>query len=225
MCWYQPEGEATELNIVSNLVMDRFPAEPIALSIQDPHTAAPIKYSLADRAVLAPFIEPATEVDPAVLNWVRQRMGTPDEPVLDFLRRLNWTIHCNFSYGARDEEGVQSPAETLQRGAGTCRDFAWLMIESLRILGYAARFVTGYLHSHNEQNAGAGATHAWCELFLPDLGWLEFDPTNGLMESPDLIRVGATRTPAEASPVFSRIIGDPRSCEMFVSVEVRSLDA
>lgn len=224
VCWYQPEGESLELDIVSNLVLDRFPAQPVALAIQDPRTAAPINYALADRAVLAPFIVPASEADPWVLNWVRERMGPPDEPVLDFLIRLNASIHLGFRYGERPEEGVQSPAQTLQRGAGTCRDFAWLMIETLRILGYAARFVTGYLHSSHGEHAGAGSTHAWCEVFLPDIGWIEFDPTNGLMEAPDLIRVATTRTPAEASPVLGKIIGDPHTCEMSVAVDVRIID-
>ncbi len=225
VCWYQPEGEAAELEIISNLVLDRFPARLVALDVQDPRTAAPIHYALADRTVLSPFITPVSDADPDVLIWVRERMGTPNEPVLEFLNRLNRTIHLGFVYGARWEEGVQSPAETLERGAGTCRDFAWLMIEALRILGYAARFVTGYLHSPNQANLGSGATHAWCEVFLPDLGWIEFDPTNGLMESPDLVRVATTRTPAEASPVNGKIIGKPRTCEMFVSVEVHSVPA
>lgn len=224
VCWYQPEGESNELEIVSNLTMDRFAAPPAALAVQDPNTAAPINYVMADRAVLAPFITPASETDPSVQQWVREQIGPPDEPVLDFLTRLNMTIHQGFSYGQRTEEGVQSPAMTLRRGAGTCRDFAWLMIETLRILGYAARFVTGYLHSLHATHAGAGSTHAWCEVFLPDMGWIEFDPTNGLVESSDLIRVATTRTPAEASPVMGKIIGDPHSCEMLVAVDVHMID-
>jgi len=224
VCWFQPQGESTELEIISNLVLDRFPAQPVGLAIQDPRTAAPIQYPLADRAVLTPFITPTSESDPRVLDWVQERMGQPDEPVLDFLIRLNSSIHQGFVYGERQELGVQSPAETLARGCGTCRDFAWLMIETLRFLGYAARFVTGYLHSPNADHAGAGATHAWCEVFLPDIGWIEFDPTNGLMESPDLVRVATTRTPAEASPVLGTIVGDPHTCEMLVAVDVRIID-
>ena len=223
VCWFQPEGEARELEIISNLVLDRFPAAPMDLDVQDPHTAAPIHYARPDRTVLAPFMAPVSDADPYVLRWVRERMGPPDEPVLAFLNRLNNAIHQGFVYGVRAEEGVQSPALTLERGGGTCRDFAWLMIESLRILGFAARFVTGYLHSPNHAHEGSGATHAWCEVFLPDLGWIEFDPTNGLMESSDLIRVATTRTPAEASPVQGNILGNPRTCEMFVAVDVHSM--
>ena len=112
----------------------------------------------------------------------------------------------------------------MTMGSGTCRDFAWLMVEALRRLGYAARFVTGYLYSPREAVAGvrgAGATHAWCEVFLPELGWTEFDPTNGLAESPDLIPVAVTRTPAEAAPISGAIYGDGGHSELTVHVDVR----
>ena len=202
ICYFAPGAEASELRVVNNLLIERFPAPLAPLELDDPVSMSPLVYSAADRAVLEPFIAPATaDRDNAYLEWVRAQVGRPDEPVLEFLQRLNETIHRNFSYGMRDEVGTQSPSQTVAQSAGTCRDFAWLMIESLRRLGFATRFVTGYLHCPNQTIRGAGATHAWCEVFLPDLGWVEFDPTNGLAESASLIRVGATRTPEEASPM------------------------
>jgi transglutaminase-like putative cysteine protease len=231
LCWYQPRGASTELSIVSNLVIDRYPAPLAPLPLDDPHTATPIIYSLADRAVLEPFIVPATDADPMVRQWVQAHMGQGDEPVLQFLQRLTRAIHTEFVYGERHAAGVQNPGETIAQGSGTCRDFAWLMVEALRRLGYAARFVTGYLYSpamdradQGGRNLGAGATHAWCDVFLPGLGWIEFDPTNGLAESPDLIRVGSTRTPDEAAPISGAIIGDPQTCEMSVKVQVHMMD-
>jgi transglutaminase-like putative cysteine protease len=231
LCWYQPRGEADELKIVSNLVLERYPAVLAPLQVDDPHTAMPIVYSMADRAVLEPFIAPATDMDPSVLRWVREHMGAPDEPALDFLRRLTLAIQQEFTYGVRDQPGTQTPSQTLAFGTGTCRDFAWLMIESLRRLGYAARFVTGYLYSPKADVAdcegvyrGSSATHAWCDVFLPGLGWIELDPTNGLVESPDLISIGATRTPEEAYPISGSIIGDPGAVELSVSVQVHRVD-
>ena len=107
-------------------------------------------------------------------------------------------------------------------GSGTCRDFAWLMVEALRRLGYAARFVTGYLYSPaHAQMRGAGATHAWCEVFLPQMGWTEFDPTNGIAESADLIPVAVARTPADAAPISGAIYGDPGQTSLSVHVDVR----
>lgn len=226
VCWFTPRGEADSLTITSRLVIDRFPAPLTSLRIDDPHTVSPIVYAREDRAVLNPFITPATEdEDRVLLRWLRGQMERPDEPAVDFLLRMNRTIHDQFGYVPREEAGVQTPAETIALGSGTCRDFAWLMVEALRRLGYAAVFATGYIHSPGGTVRGAGATHAWCEVFLPDLGWTEFDPTNGLAESPDLIRVAATRTPGEARPVSGTIIGDPGEAHLSVTVEVRLLDA
>jgi len=226
ICWYHPLGEADELRIVSNLVIERFPA-PLPL-LADPHTAVPIVYGIADRTVLEPFIVPATDADPVVEAWMREHLSHPNEPALAYLTRLTHAIHDEFDYGAREEVGTQIPSITISTGRGTCRDFAWLMIEALRRLGYAARFVTGYLYSPKldpggagEGHAGAGATHAWCEVFLPALGWVEFDPTNGLAESPDLIRVASTRMPEPA--ISGAIFGDPQGSEQKVKVEVRLL--
>ena len=231
LCWYQPHGMASELRITSNLVIDRFPAPLAPLAVADPHTALPIVYSLADRIVLNPFIIPATEAGAEVMQWLRTHAGLPDEPALHFLTRLSGAIQGEFAYVERGEMGVQTPGQTIAYGSGSCRDLAWLMIEALRRLGYATRFVTGYLYSPQADQpdgaslVGAGATHAWCDVFLPGLGWVEFDPTNGLAESPHLIRVGATRTPDEAAPVSGSIIGNPQGCEMSVRVDVRMIPA
>lgn len=223
VCWLAPEGEAQALTIVNELVIERFPAPLEALLVKDPQTAMPIVYEPVDRAVLAPFMEPVAEDTGGVLlAWLRAHLGDPNEPALDFLLRLNRRIHEEFHYDARFEEGVQEPGQTVSSGKGTCRDFAWLMVEALRRLGYAARFVTGYLYSpRHAEVRGAGATHAWCEVFLPDLGWTEFDPTNGLAESADLIPVAVARTPAEAAPVSGVILGDGGRSELVVHVDVR----
>lgn len=222
VCRLTPEGEATSLFIASDLVIERFPAT-LATDIEDPQTVTPIVYDPADRPLLAPFIEPVTEdPDGVLVKWLKAQVGDLDEPVLDFLMRLNTTIHDQFEYSARIDEGTQGPAHTVAVASGTCRDFAWLMVEALRRLGYAARFITGYLYSPVQSSVrGAGATHAWCEIFLPGLGWTEFDPTNGLVESSDLIPVAVSRTPAEAAPITGVIYGDGGHCDLTVHVDVR----
>lgn len=225
VCIFQPSEGADAMRVVSELVIDRYPA-PLALQrAEDPHTLTPIVYSREDRVTLEPFIAPVTDdPDAELLRWLRSLPVYRDEPALAFLLRINALIHQQFDYVTREEEGVQSPVETLRRQSGACRDLAWLMVEGLRRLGYAALFATGYIHSPGAQIRGAGAAHAWCEVFLPDLGWLEFDPTNGLAESPGLIRVAATRTPAQALPVSGVIIGAPGTARLHVSVDVQLLD-
>lgn len=219
VCLFTPQGESDFLTIASRLVIDRFPAPLAYLRPDNPHTAMPIVYPVEDRIVLTPFITPVME-DPygSVFKWVAGHLKRHDEPALDFLLRLNTSIHKSFEYHQRHEEGVQTPAETLRLGSGTCRDFAWLMVEALRWLGYATVFVTGYVNSGAMR--GAGATHAWCEVFLPDLGWTEFDPTNGIAESSDLIRIAASRRPQEAAPVSGIIHGDPGHSTLEVDVHV-----
>lgn len=226
VCLLQPTGQAAGLAITSELLIERYPAPLAPPTIDDPHTAMPIVYERCDRAVLAPFIEPATDdPDGALLKWIRRHANRVDEPALEFLLRFNQAIHDGFAYGERYEEGAQSPAFTVVHGAGACRDLAWLMVEALRRMGYAARFVTGYLYSPDRTDLrGAGATHAWCEAFLPGLGWTEFDPTNGLAESSALIPVAASRTPEEASPISGMIIGDPGRSYLSIHVDVRAAD-
>lgn len=226
VCWFTPHSASDQLVIFSRLVIERFPAPLVNVALVDPQTATPIVYSSEDRAVLAPFITPVTD-DPsgALLKWVRGHVGYPDEPALDFLLRLNGAIHDELTYNCRFEEGTLTPSQTIAQGCGSCRDFAWLMVEALRRLGYAARFVTGYLYDPQTGNIrGAGATHAWCDVFLPGLGWTEFDPTNALAESADLIPVAMARTPAEAAPITGTIIGNPGGSNLTVEVSVRLED-
>jgi transglutaminase-like putative cysteine protease len=220
VCHLTPAFMADRLSVVNHLLVDRYPSPLTDISVDNPCSRTPIVYGMADRAILAPFIAPASDdSDGRYLDWLRGLAGPPDEPALTFLRRINNAICADFRYGVREAPGVQSPAETIALQSGTCRDFAWLMIESVRRLGFAARFATGYLHSPGQSIRGAGATHAWCEVFLPDIGWTEFDPTNALVESPSLIRVAAARTPEEAHPMDGVIYGCASS-QLSVSVDV-----
>ncbi len=117
---------------------------------------------------------------------------------------------AEFRYGARHEEGTQTAAETLALGSGTCRDFAVLMMEALRSLGLAARFVTGYLYDDTSGTTrGGGSTHAWCSVYLSGAGWMENDPTNGLVAGANVVRVGVARTAGQALPISGGYVGDP----------------
>ncbi|CAN5397808.1 transglutaminase family protein [soil metagenome] len=161
---------------------------------------------------LAPTVATVASNAPPVSNTAR-----------DVLVRMNEFIRNNFEYAARETPGTQSPLETLALGSGSCRDFAMLMIEAVRRLGYAARFVSGYLYSPalDGEDApgtiGAGATHAWLHVYLPGAGWVPFDPTNNLTGGTNLIRVGEARDAAHAAPVSGSWSGDP---EDFVGLEV-----
>jgi len=139
---------------------------------------------------------------------------------------LTCAIKESFSYERRSARGTQTPLQTLESRRGSCRDFATLMMEAARALGLAARFVTGYLYvpdrDNGESHLGGGATHAWCQIYLPGAGWVEFDPTNGIVGSRDLIRVAVARDARQAIPLHGTYYGAAGAlADMSVSVLVR----
>jgi len=126
------------------------------------------------------------------------------------LERLAIHIQQTLTYRVREEPGVQTPTDTLFRGTGSCRDFANLFMAAARYLGFAARFVSGYLHA--EPSAfNYGATHAWAEVFLPGAGWKGFDPTLGIIVGTDHIAVAVARQPEAVPPVAGSFVGPPSS--------------
>lgn len=229
------EGQATELSIESRLVIDRYP-----LPFDDGPRAQARRYPFAydgdDRTDLGALLIPERlEDEAAVKAWVISRLGPVDGGAFTaagLLAALSETIHTALHYAARTAEGTQTALETITSGTGTCRDYALLMIEASRALGFGARFVTGYLYSpalddgaaDGSATVGAAATHAWAEVYAPDEGWVAFDPTNDAVESRDLIRVAATRAARQASPVSGGFTGAAAST-LDVTVEITEATA
>lgn len=135
-------------------------------------------------------------------------------------RRLNMNqFHRDrFGHARREQEGMRTPLQTLALGTGRCRAFALLMMEAIRRLGAAARFVSGYLHGQvlgrgsDAGTVGAGARLAWLQAYLPGAGWLTLDPTNKLLGGSQLMRVGVARDPSQASPVSGNWFGAANPC-------------
>jgi transglutaminase-like putative cysteine protease len=140
------------------------------------------------------------------------------------LRAITLGINEQLVYARRDERGTQRPRETLQRGRGSCRDFALLMMEAVRCLVLAARFVSGYIFvpdAHQASSVGGGATHAWMQVYLPGAGWVDFDPTNSIIGNRNLIRVAVAWDPAQALPLWGSFIGSASAARgMDVAVSV-----
>jgi transglutaminase-like putative cysteine protease len=162
-------------------------------------------------------------LDPSdrVGTWARGFVRGASTDTLALLGDLNAGIHARFGYQSRDEEGTQTPAETLQRGWGSCRDFAVLLAEAARSLGFGARIVTGYLHAPASPVA-TGTTHAWTEIFVPGPGWIAFDPTHGTVGSDDLIRVAVARDIHQIVPIAGSFHGaatDYLGMEVAVTVQ------
>jgi transglutaminase-like putative cysteine protease len=216
----------TRLAIVSTLDLSHHPeGQPLPQYSLDPGAEAfPFCYESSEIPDLALLAErQMSDPDRKVDAWVRRIVaGSGATETLKVLEVMTSAIKEGFRYRARYEEGTQTAAQTIELGSGTCRDFAVLMMEALRSYGVATRFVTGYLYDDTSgETRGSGSTHAWCGVYLPGAGWVEYDPTNGLIAGANLIRVGVTREAAQAIPLSGGFVGsetDPIGMHVDVSV-------
>ena len=221
---------AAELRFQSDIRLEHYAVEAPDFPIEDYARNYPFSYSAAEipdlgRTIERHYPDPDHQVD----SWARQ-FATPDgaggrvdtQPMLERMMRA---IHDDLAYQGREAEGTQTPAETLLRRQGSCRDFALLMIEATRSLGFAARFVSGYQYDPRRDPANGGVpggtTHAWVQIYLPGAGWVEFDPTSGSVGGRNLIRVAVARDPQQAVPLAGVWTGAPADyLGMEVSVSV-----
>ena len=222
-------AEADRLSIVSTLELTHHPdGPPLPVYSLDPGAETfPFTYAPEEMPDLASLAERrAPDADGAVDAWARRFLGEKGKAkTLAVMEAMTHAIKAEFRYQARHEEGTRTAAETIARGSGTCRDFAVLMMEALRTFGVATRFVTGYLYDDTSGTTrGGGSTHAWCNVYLPGAGWMEYDPTNGLVAGSNLVRVGVARSAAQAVPVSGGYVGGPDdSIGLEVDVAVRAV--
>ena len=146
----------------------------------------------------------------------------------ELLVDMTQTIKRTFKHVARHEKGIQDAVRTLTLARGSCRDLAVLMIAALRSLGIAARFVSGYLHLADDvdDRAGGGNTHAWVQVYVPGPGWVDFDPSTGMVGNQNLVRVAVVHEPHEAIPLQGTWIGSASDhVAMMVAVKVATAAA
>jgi len=221
----QPGGPSQTLKFTCEFTVEHTGSRALDLPLSPGAEHYPFEYAFEDRQVLSHYLAPYYDADETLMAWAREFVGPDSRQILvDMTRRIRETM----KYQPRDEEGVQSPRETLESKQGSCRDFATLIIEAVRRLGYAARFVSGYVYTpepNAPEKTAPGATHAWVQVFLPGAGWIPFDPTNNLIGGTDLIRVGVARHASFATPVSGTWTGtkdDYLGMTVLVSVKRRS---
>jgi transglutaminase-like putative cysteine protease len=150
--------------------------------------------------------------DPAgrLQGWARAFVRGNSTDTLALLKDLSVGVSAWIGYEIREEPGIQWPTQTLDRGSGSCRDFAVLFIEAVRSLGFGGRIVSGYLYNPDQDivgSRGAGSTHAWAEVYVPGAGWITFDPTNRSVGGFNLIPVAVARNIRQAMPVAGSFVG------------------
>lgn len=223
------EKRASHLVVTSEATLEHAPLAQTQVDVEPYARLFPFTYSSEDMPDLLRSIERQyLDQERLVDNWARGFVSNDGTTgTVDLLTRIATGIQSAFTYVPRHEKGTQSPIETLRKRQGTCRDFAVLMIEAVRALGFAARFVSGYVYSPSRREGvvGGGNTHAWVRIFLPGSGWVDFDPTNGIIGNRGLIRVAIARDPYQALPLSGTWFGLPASfLGMDVSVDVQRAD-
>jgi transglutaminase-like putative cysteine protease len=228
------EEPVQALEFVSTIQLEHYGVPPDVPTIEDYARKLPFAYPAEEAPDLARYVERHyPDPNAAVSGWARQFLdGDGGEETFAVLSRMCKGIQETLNYAMRFEPGTQPPAATLETGGGTCRDYALLMMEGARALGLAARFITGYLHDPALDAAGASKPgqpsqpHAWMEVYLPGAGWVEFDPTNGMIGSERLIRVAVGRDPEQAMPIKGTFTGAAGvGITAHVEVQVRRLES
>jgi transglutaminase-like putative cysteine protease len=216
------DERAETLSFVNTATVEHSAAGEFALTPDDRAYFYPFLYDDEEFPDLVHFIKPQYGDPQGELSaWARTFLDeVGPTPTFNILCNMTHGIREAFSYRKRHEQGTQHPLDTLQTRSGTCRDYALFMIEALRRLGIAARFVSGYIAIPGDRAhgyVGGGNTHAWVQVYLPSAGWIEFDPTNGIVGTRDLIRVAVARDPSQAIPLHGSYLG---SADAFVGMEV-----
>ena len=218
---------AAELRFESEIEIEHYGLHDPEWMLREYAEGYPFRYDNDQIVDLMPMLQcHYPNPEGAVRAWALQFLDAGERTATpDLLLRITRAIKAQFVYESRAIHGTQAPAETLQLGSGTCRDYALFMIEAVRSLGLAARFVTGYLYDPALDGAGdaltgAGATHAWVQVYLPGAGWVEYDPTNGLVGGTNLIRVAVARDPKQAIPLQGSYAGEAGDF-LDMQVEVR----
>jgi transglutaminase-like putative cysteine protease len=196
-----------ESNITVDHGFDPWPLFDIAISA----VSFPFHYTPDEILDLGALLNPRyPDPDGRLLTWAKGFVRGSATDTLSLLKDINTAMSTWISYESRDAEGTQPPLATLDRGQGSCRDIAQLLIETVRALGFGARIVSGYLANRSGGTIGsasAGSTHAWAEIYLPGAGWITFDPTNRTMGDYSLIPVAVARDITQTVPVSGSFAG------------------
>lgn len=247
--------KTTQLHVDVEVILDMTVINPFDFFLEESAQHFPFKYSKENRRELAPYLE-VDESGELLRKWLRPlkklyRKQKNKTPTNDFLVALIQRLQADINYKVRLEVGIQNCEETLKLTEGSCRDSAWLLVQILRHLGLASRFVSGYLvqlkADEKSLDGPSGPEqdftdlHAWCEVYLPGAGWVGLDPTSGLFAGEGHIPLACTPRPSSAAPIsgatdkcevsfefsneVTRILEDPRVTKPYSDYQWQSINA
>ncbi|MDP2431483.1 MAG: transglutaminase family protein [Pseudomonadota bacterium] len=204
------DSPTSQLAVESEVIIQQFNEAPLDFLVANHAINYPFAYQSDEVILLLPYMAfPDNQTKNQLTEWIAHFWQSSEQiQTYTLLQRLASHIQKTLSYQRREEPGVQTAAQTLACGTGSCRDFATLFMEAARCLGLASRFVSGYLHAPLATD-GLGATHAWAEVYLPGAGWKGFDPTIGEIAGTDHIAVAVARLPEAVPPIAGTFVGTP----------------
>jgi uncharacterized protein (DUF2126 family)/transglutaminase-like putative cysteine protease len=218
-------GKTSEFTVDVKLVADMTPINPFSFLLEPGYETYPFQYpaELAQNLEIYRSFEPAGPRLRALLDEIPQS----EQSIINFIGDLTSRVRNLIGYTTRLEHGVQAPEQTLEELTGSCRDFAWLLVQIFRYFGLAARFVSGYLiqlmsEEEDSPKVDSADLHAWVEIFLPGAGWIGVDPTSGLFTAEGHIPLVCTPDPTQAAPISGTY--EPTKVDFSFSLSIRRLN-
>jgi transglutaminase-like putative cysteine protease len=225
LAWAYFWEPAAALNIRSEFEVETFDTNPFDFLLKPHALKFPFEYEPVEKFNLEPYLAPPFDETQTVLrNWLDEHFVDPPAETTPFLSGLNSLLHSVLRYTRREERGIQPSRQTLELGSGSCRDYAVVFAELCRMLGLAARFVSGYLYDPELNSPGHGAMHAWTEIYLPGAGWKGLDPTHGVWCDDSFVPVAHAAVAESVTPIQGSYYGStPVASKLTTSVLVEKL--
>lgn len=209
--YFEPGSTYSQLEFRTESLVETLDTNPFDFFLSPSALTFPFAYSPAEQHVLTPSLLLPPGSDPAQLGgWLATHFAAPPPDTVAFLTALNTAVRSSLTYTRRDEPGIQTPAQTLALGTGSCRDYAVLLIALCRHLGLAARFVSGYLYeppSPNSPNPVQPDLHAWAEVYLPGAGWRGLDPTRAIFCDDAYVPLAHAALAESVNPIQGNFVG------------------
>ncbi len=207
-------NKVKEIKVDVEVIAEMTAINPFDFFVEEYAEEFPFTYQQQEKKELKPYFE-LVEDSPTLLSWVDQMQQFKGKRIVDFLVDVNQALYNEINYTIRLETGIYTCEETLSNKSGSCRDSAWVLVQTLRHMGLAARFVSGYLvQLKSDQKSIDGPSgpeedftdlHAWCEVYVPGAGWIGLDPTSGLLAGEGHIPLCCSPDPISAAPITGAV--------------------